>query len=340
MTSHTEKLTASQIEKLEGLLLARGYELARPDGMIFRAKRPGLTLSLYHSKKLLAQGKGTREFVEFILEPEILRRVSATTSEGAGGAEDAYFSVPRIGIDESGKGDFFGPLCVAGVYVSSKAADALRSAGIQDSKRIKSDRRMRELAAAIRKTRGVVYTTTPIGPEAYNRLYAKMGSVNRILAWGHARSIENLLQQANQMPEPVEMAIVDQFAATEKTVVDAMLWQGKRLKLVQKHKAESDLAVAAASILARCEFIDRLERLGESHSMKFPKGASKEVETVGRQFLERFGETELPKVCRCTSGLPFGFGVYPNRKRRSLGGIVAWGQKSHDFVIDDDQAFL
>lgn len=300
MTSHTEKLTASQIEKLEGLLLARGYEFERPEGMIFRAKRPGLTLSVYHTKKLLAQGKGTGEFVEFILEPEILRSVGrvAGTDDGEGADSDPYFLVPRIGIDESGKGDFFGPLCVAGVYVSSEAAKALRAAGIQDSKRIKSDRRMRELGSAIRKTRGVLFATTPIGPEAYNRLYAKMGSVNRLLAWGHARSIENLLQLSGQMPEPVEMAIVDQFAATEKTVLDAMLWQGKSLTLIQKHKAESDLAVAAASILARCEFIDRLARLGETYSMNFPKGASKDVETIGRQFLERFGETELPKVCK------------------------------------------
>jgi ribonuclease HIII len=94
-------------------------------------------------------------------------------------------------VDESGKGDFFGPMCVAGVYVNETVLRGWQDKGIRDSKSIGSDRRIAELADIIRKTPGCVNSVVPIGNEAYNRLHTKLGSVNAILAWGHARVIEN-----------------------------------------------------------------------------------------------------------------------------------------------------
>src|SRR4030095_15492917 len=136
------------------------------------------------------------------------------------------------------KGDFFGPLCVAGVYVNESVVRAWKDSGIRDSKNIGSERRIAELADFIRKTPGCVASVVPIGNEAYNRLYAKMKSVNTLLAWGHARVIENLMLQKHRMNPPPVRAISDQFAANKETVAKALMTMGREIELIQKHRAE------------------------------------------------------------------------------------------------------
>jgi ribonuclease HIII len=201
-------------------------------------------------------------------------------------------------VDESGKGDFFGPLCVAGVYVNETVVKQWRDAGIRDSKNIGSDRRIAELAQLIRDTPGCVFNVVPIGNEAYNRLHAKMRSVNTLLAWGHARVIENLMAVAYRMnPKPVR-AISDQFAHDKGVIAKALMPLGRSVELVQRHKAEEDLAVAAASILARNEFVTRLRDLGKEYQMEFPKGASAAVDAAAKEFVTRRGAAELGKVAK------------------------------------------
>jgi ribonuclease HIII len=138
----------------------------------------------------------------------------------------------------------------------------------------------------------------PIGNEAYNRLYAKLKSVNAMLAWGHARVIENLMLLRYQMKPLPERAISDQFAADKATVAKALMSMGREIELIQRHKAESDLAVAAASILARNEFVTRLARMGQQFGLTFPKGASAQVEAAAKEFLSRHGAENLPKVAK------------------------------------------
>ncbi|MBI4327400.1 MAG: ribonuclease HIII, partial [Chloroflexi bacterium] len=248
----------------------------------------------YESGKLVIQGKGTQEFVEFVLEPQIL-------CEARLGYEtilNPELLLPRLGIDESGKGDFFGPLCIAGVYVNEAVVRAWQDAGIRDSKNISSDKKIAELARLIRETAGCVTTVVPIGNEAYNRLYAKMRSVNPLLAWGHARVIENLMGQQHRMNPPPQRAISDQFASDKQTVAKALMALGREIELVQRHKAESDLAVAAASILARYEFVSRLAKLEKEFQMRFPKGASATVDAAAKEFVSQRGAENLGKVAK------------------------------------------
>jgi ribonuclease HIII len=240
------------------------------------------------------QGKGTQEFVEFVLEPEILKQARL----GYEVVLNPDLLLPRFGVDESGKGDFFGPLCVAGVYVNESVVTAWQDKGIKDSKNISSDKRMHELAELIRDTPGCVTTVVPIGNDAYNRLYATMGSVNRLLAWGHARVIENLMGQRHRMnPAPVR-AISDQFASNKETVAKALMSMGREIELVQRHKAEEDLAVAAASILARDEFVTRLAKLEKEFGIALPKGASAAVDAAAKEFIARQGVEKLAKVSK------------------------------------------
>lgn len=294
LTSYTCKLDAEPGRKLLALLQERGWEFYEVAYARFAARKEKTNVVFYESGKLVVQGKGTQEFVEFLLEPEILGQARL----GYETELNPELLLPRIGVDESGKGDFFGPLCIAGVYVNGDIVQAWREAGIKDSKNISSDKRIAELAEVIRRTPGCVTSVVPVGNEAYNRLYAKMRSVNRVLAWGHARVIENLMAQRDRMSPPPVRAISDQFAQDKQTVAGALMALGREIELIQRHKAEEDLAVAAASILARHEFVTRLDKLGKHFGVEFPKGASAKVDAVAREFVERHGADKLSQVAK------------------------------------------
>ncbi len=196
------------------------------------------------------------------------------------------------------KGDFFGPLCVAGVYINESVVAAWKGVGIRDSKAISSDRRIAGLAKIIRDTPAAVHAVVPIGNEAYNRLFLKLRSVNAMLAWGHARVIENLMGRSYQMNPPPVRAISDQFAHDKATVASALMRMGRSIELLQRHKAEEDLAVAAASILARNEFVTRLAALGKRFEVTFPKGASAAVDAAAKEFVAKYGAEKLNEVAK------------------------------------------
>jgi ribonuclease HIII len=294
MTSHTCPLAPAQAAELRAWLRDHDYLFRDVPYADYAAQKDKTNVVYYTSGKLVVQGKGTREFVEFVLEPVILKEARL----GYETVLKPELLLPRFGVDESGKGDFFGPLCVAGVYVNASVVKAWQDAGVRDSKAISSDRRIGELARLIRETPGCVTTAVPIGNEAYNRLYTAMRSVNKLLAWGHARVIENLMLQRHRMnPLPVR-AISDQFAAQKATVAKALMSLGREIELVQRHRAESDLAVAAASILARDEFVTRLGKLEHEFGLKLPKGASAAVDAAAKEFLARHGAENLRKVAK------------------------------------------
>jgi ribonuclease HIII len=293
-TTYTCKLTPEQADALEAIVRERGWRPRDVAHARFAGEKGDVNLVFYTSGKLVVQGRGTSEFVEFTLEPEVLKQARSGYEE----VLNPELLLPRLGVDESGKGDFFGPMCVAGVYVNAQVVASWKESGVRDSKTVGSDAQIGKLARVIRETPGCVFTAVPIGNEAYNRLYAKMGSVNSILAWGHARVIENLMLQRHRMnPLPVR-AISDQFAANKAVVAGALLSLGREIELVQRHKAESDLAVAAASILARDEFVTRLARMEKEYGMRFPKGASAAVDSAAKEFVERHGAVKLGKVAK------------------------------------------
>jgi ribonuclease HIII len=195
----------------------------------------------------------------------------------------------HIGTDESGKGDYFGPLVIAGVFLPEGQEDILREYGVKDSKRT-SDGRVRELAEIIKS--GYTHAVVSIGPQRYNELYLKLRNLNRILAWGHSRAIENILETV-----PCRLAITDQFG-DKAFVMNALMKKGKRLELVQRPKAEEDLAVAAASLLARAEFLKRLHFLSQEVGINLPKGASPLVEEAGVKLIRAHGTQILDKVAK------------------------------------------
>jgi ribonuclease HIII len=294
LTSHTCKLTDAQAGALDAALKARDWKSRTVPYSRFAYESDKCSVVFYESGKLVVQGKGTQEFIEFVLEPEILKEVKL----GYETVLNPDLLLPRFGVDESGKGDFFGPLCIAGVYVNEAVIGAWKDKGIRDSKNISSDKKIHELADLIRKTPGCAVDSVVVGNEAYNRLYGRMKSVNTLLAWGHARVIENLMGKRYQMnPAPVR-AISDQFAASKAVIEKALMAGGRSIELVQRHKAEEDIAVAAASIVARDEFVKGIAKLEQQYQVKFPKGAGTQVDVAAKHFVETRGADELVKVSK------------------------------------------
>lgn len=199
-------------------------------------------------------------------------------------------AIERIGIDESGKGDYFGPLVVAAVFVDGTTQAELALMQVRDSKRI-SDGRILEMAPDIKTI--CPHSVIAIGPQKYNELYTKIKNLNRLLAWGHAKALENLLERGVSC----ERAISDQFG-DERLIVNALQEKGRKIVLEQRTKAESDLAVAAASILARAEFLVRLRRLSDDVGTTLPKGASPAVELAAKMIVKKHGQERLGTVAK------------------------------------------
>ncbi|WP_367870259.1 ribonuclease HIII [Luteolibacter sp. Populi] len=290
LTSHTAPLTAAQAERLREVLEDRGYEFEKKEHTLYAAKKGKLNVSVYaKGPKVLIQGKETEDFIRFLLEPEILGEAKLGYEEEL----DPEMFAPHFGIDESGKGDYFGPLVIAGVYTDAPVARALRAAGVMDSKRIASAKRIRELAEKIRNVPGIAISLVAIGPERYNEMFASFGNLNRLLAWGHAKVIANLAEQRPACPR----ALSDQFARPD-VLARALKQQKVDIQLDQRTKGESDIAVAAASILARERFVDWIDKTSSAGGIVLPLGASAAVIAAARQVMLKHGTQALAKVAK------------------------------------------
>ncbi len=289
--SFTIVLTPEQQITLIGILQSSRYTPVDVPHTQSAVSTDNCRINLYRSGKCLVQGKGAEEWITFVLEPEV-------TGEARLGYEtvhDLESIQPHMGIDESGKGDFFGPLVIASVYTDAKTVEILQEIGAKDSKRISSDRIALQLASDIRKKLDGKFSIVTLGSEAYNRMYGSMKNVNRVLAWGHARAIENLLERVPDCPR----ALSDKFGPTHR-IESALMKNGKKIKMDQRTKAESDPAVAAASILARAAFLNSLRKIEKDFEIEtVPKGCSAKVKQIAIELVAHKGPGILPKLCKC-----------------------------------------
>ncbi len=290
MTSHTAPLTTAQVELLRAALTRQGFDFETKPHAIFSARKGKLNVTVYEKgPKVLVQGKDAEDFIRFTLESEV-------TGEAKLGYEEILEPdkfAPHFGIDESGKGDYFGPLVIAGAYTDASIARRLIDAGIMDSKRVTSAARIRKLAAIIKATPGCTTSVICIGPERYNAMQASFKNLNRLLAWGHAKVIAKLAEARPDCPRTLS----DQFARPE-VLQRALKDMGLTIQLEQRTKGESDTAVAAATILARERFIDWMDQASSGGGIVLPLGASDAVIQAARELVARDGPEILGKVAK------------------------------------------
>jgi ribonuclease HIII len=193
------------------------------------------------------------------------------------------------GVDESGKGDFFGPLVIAAAAISVLERPLLDELYVRDSKKM-TDQRAATIAEQLKKH--IPHSIVVIMPEKYNELYLKIRNLNKLLAWGHARAIENLLEKTH-----CDTVISDKFGK-EELLERSLMERGKTIKLIQQVRGESEMSVAAASVLARAEFVDSLHRLSRKWQLDLPKGAAPQVDRAGAAFIHQHGEEKLNQVAK------------------------------------------
>lgn len=279
----TTKIDLRLASKLEADLKEQGFELSKPPYTLFSAKKKGVSCTLYESGSLTVQGKEMKEFMEFYLEPEILEEFRYSHPEAHLNLE------PHIGMDEAGKGDYFGPLCVAAIYAEGVGIQQMHQMGVRDSKRI-SDDGILKIAKNLRSQ--FPYTVIRLFPLKYNELHGKFKNLNRLLGWAHAAALGDL-----SLKTGCKKALLDQFA--EKHVMETALKQKKiAVELEQKVRGEEDLVVAAASILARAAFLDGMKSLSEEYGIELPKGASSIVKETAQKLILKFGQGVLEKVAK------------------------------------------
>lgn len=286
LASYTAKLDDAQMEKLRAICVQRSwmpFEVAYTR-FAYKADHLKINLSAYTSGKVVIAGKGTEDFVRDTLEPEVI-----------GAAQLGYDEVlhpdwfeSHAGLDESGKGDFFGPVIAATVIADKSAIESWRKAGVQDSKKIAELQIMR-LDKIIRETHGAVARTCFCGMPKYNELMARpRANLNSLLAWQHATALQQAL-----LVKRVPWGLLDQF--TKQPLVQRELAKKKveNFELRMRTKAEEDPVVAAASVVARAEFVRQMHLLSKKFGAKLQKGAGPLVKQQAHQIIEKFGVRSL-----------------------------------------------
>ena len=303
-TSFTFELTNDQQEILLGLMVNGNYRKREVPYSLWSIEGDHFNATLYekekHGKrKLCVQGSKAEDFVLFQLEPLVLG--AATLGYEKELSPELFSS--HAGSDESGKGDYFGPLVVCCAYTDERLSDEMAKLGVKDCKQM-SDKAVLSVGSQLRRLLGPDgYAVVKLGPAAYNRLYAKMRNINRMLAWAHGTAIEELLEKRHGGCDRV---VVDQFAPTETTILRALKPLGKKAKVEQRHKAESDIAVAAASVIARELFIRSCQDMGKECFGEdaeaqdgIPLGSSDpRVRALAEEMVRAHGATWLMNHCK------------------------------------------
>ncbi len=301
MNIFSEKVDIKKQEEIKDFILQNFDAIVNPKQYAFwEIKHKDFTATFYNSSKFVIQGKNIEILMNKLKESfaslfplNTLKHPSPQPSLARGEGEvHSPFTIhhsPYIGTDESGKGDFFGPLCVAGVMITEKNRPIFEELGIKDSKTLK-DADMLKMAVQIQKHS--VYSVVAISNQKYNELYANFKNLNKLLAWGHAKVIENILEK-----QPCEYALSDKFG-DESLILNALQKHGQKIQLEQRTKAESDIAVAAASVLARATFVQKMRSMENFYGCKFPKGCNSIVKDSASEFIKKYGKDRLIEVCK------------------------------------------
>ena len=284
LSTYTLKLDDAQMEKLRALLYSRGWESFDVEYARYAFRGPDCNVTAYESGKLVVAGKGTEDFVTMTLEPE----VTLAPKLGYDVVHHPDWFEAHAGLDESGKGDLFGPVIAATVIAERPAIEEWMKAGVKDSKRI-ADTQIVNLDKMIRGTANVAVATCFCGMPKYNQLMGRPhANLNRLLAWQHATALAQALGRKR-----VPWGLLDQFSKQPLTQRELAKMGVKDFDLRMRTKAEEDPVVAAASVIARAEYVRQMQGLSKRFGETLVKGAGPLVKEQAARIVERFGARSL-----------------------------------------------
>lgn len=288
ISAFTYILTDYEAKKLSERAKTNCFDPVEPPAYArWKMKKVDCNIVYYASGKCVIQGKGASDFIQTsMVDFEVVQTQNKTT--GSSPLFNIPTFQPHAGLDESGKGDFFGPLVIACAFVDVQQSETLRLAGLKDCKLLSDSQTMTLARKAVEILGRDHFSIVIIGNEKYNLMYEQFKNLNRLLAWGHARALENVLNTAPHC----QHALADQFA-NPVLIKRALMEKGRLITLEQRTKAESDIAVATASVLARASFLKSLEILSEKTGVKIPKGAGPIVLKTATELLKREQSTEI-----------------------------------------------
>jgi ribonuclease HIII len=284
LSTYSLKLDAAQMEKLRSILSGRGWEAFEVAYARFAFKGRDCNVTAYESGKVVVAGKGTEEFVTMTLEPDVTMTAKLGYDEVL---HPDWFEL-HAGLDESGKGDLFGPVVAATVIAEKTAIEGWIKAGVKDSKKI-VDTQIIKLDKLIRETHGVAVATCLCGMPKYNLLMGRpRANLNRLLAWQHATA---LVQALSRKKAP--RGLLDQFSKQPLVQRELTKMGVKDFDLAMRTKAEEDPVVAAASVVARAEYVRQMHSLSRDFGGPLQKGAGPIVKEQAAQIVARFGARAL-----------------------------------------------
>ncbi|HEY3756672.1 MAG TPA: ribonuclease HIII [Opitutaceae bacterium] len=289
VSSYTIKLDDGQMEKLRGILDGRGWKAFDVAYARYAFRGPDCNVTAYESGKLVVAGKGTEDFVLHTLEAE----VTQAPKLGYDNVLHPEWFEAHAGLDESGKGDFFGPVVAATVIAEPAAIEGWIKAGVKDSKKI-AESQIIALDKLIQATPGAVVRTCLCGMTRYNELMARpRTNLNGLLAWLHATALMQALERKR-----VPWGLLDQFSEQPLTQRELTRKGLTGFELKMRTKAEEDPVVAAASIVARAEYVRQMHALSQRFGAKLQKGAGPLVKTQAAEIIARFGARSLGEYAK------------------------------------------
>ncbi len=278
----TVEFQKDEYNKVKDSLLAHNWveEIDDNQYVAFRLRSSnGSIATMYFSGKLVFQGKEDFTSIISSLKREEIK-------------EEGF--KPHMGVDEVGKGDYFGPLVVVSCFLTDEFFKKVKILGFADSKKF-SDERISKLFNSVKEY--PYYYSSIVYPKEYNEMTKMYKNASLLLAKQHSLVIEKGLKDLKSKSIECKYVVIDQFSTSKSRVADELGELGMNHKLIQHHKGESDIAVACASVIARGIFIEEWSKMNSKYDFVFPKGASNVIDNA-KLFVSRFGKEELNNVAK------------------------------------------
>ena len=309
-------LERAKFNEFRARLAALGFSFETRPHQVFLARGDGIVVNLYNTGQVVLGGETDRYAPVMAILEQLGIRI---TQRAASQLPALDFHVTRVGMDEVGKGDYFGPLVVCAALITEPQATALLGIGVRDSKTL-GDTTISNLGVEIRRILSPEQIRiVRLPPVRYNLLFERLRNVNRVLGWAHATALEDVLA----FREPCDLAIADQFG-DKSYIEDSLKKRGKKVRLIQTPKAEREVAVATASVLARDNLLRARLAMRGDYGEDFPLGASN-VEDCARRLVRRLGTGVLVATAKIhfkTTERVLGTGFSLNPQIRTLAAQV------------------